>query len=557
MREALPKGTEPMNNETLGTPVLTPEDIDCFVMQGYVVVKNAVPPEQIAAAVAFLEGGDYAGDVGAANFRAPSGSDVEACLNATVFGALRELFGPEYPFEENRGASDMPRVYQQGREWKSQPAHVDDDYPTLMPANWAIGMFLFLTKARSQGGAFQLASGSPFRYREAARDNPETLSAIAANPALSDPISEYLAEPGDLLLFHHLMGHAGSDNVSDPATRHALLARFHPHRRIVPGAKPFAAMSPIEKVNSARYLRERENQTDATNALPDLSRTAEINETLTQGFAAPDSIIAHMPFLSNGVPHYLFVSADAATSVLYAPALPMTHSKGGVALHTSHEISYLHRIEREMEFSLIVDEFNGPKLWTGDPTKRTLLNLHFEIITFASAHYCSDFGSKIARGNILCYGTLDAPNRILGAWGRSWDEAIANRQDALIAETEPGSVVADAFVRPVLGEGRFALIADVRDTTSGEIQVCFAQSSDAAHFPDALSPIAAPAALTFRQIRVLARARNYWLVTYLADVEGKARIFMGFIDWEKTPATLEPIRDRNGLSDAYHIVGWL
>lgn len=45
---------------------------------------------------------------------------------------------------------------------------------------------------------------------------------------------QVLADPGDAVLFHHLMGHSGSHNVASPHTRHALLNRYHPSTRLVP-----------------------------------------------------------------------------------------------------------------------------------------------------------------------------------------------------------------------------------------------------------------------------------------------------------------------------------
>jgi len=59
-------------------------------------------------------------------------------------------------------------------------------------------------------------------------------------------------------LFQHLMGHTGSDNVSNPVTRHALLNRWVPKGvRIAPGEKPFSQMATIEKANSVRYLEHK------------------------------------------------------------------------------------------------------------------------------------------------------------------------------------------------------------------------------------------------------------------------------------------------------------
>ena len=91
--------------------VLTPEDHESFLTDGYLLVRNVVSPEAIEKAVAFLESGNPEGDVGGANYK-PLKSDVVAdCVTDTVLKALEELLGDDYPIKRNRGAVDMPRPY--------------------------------------------------------------------------------------------------------------------------------------------------------------------------------------------------------------------------------------------------------------------------------------------------------------------------------------------------------------------------------------------------------------------------------------------------------------
>jgi len=81
-----------------------------------------------------------------------------------------------------------------------------------------------------------------------------SIKEVAAALQYSGPFKEFLAEPGDVLFFQHLMGHTGSENIADSITRHALLARWRPLKRIVPSTKAFEQMSTVEKANSARYI---------------------------------------------------------------------------------------------------------------------------------------------------------------------------------------------------------------------------------------------------------------------------------------------------------------
>ena len=128
----------------------------------------------------------------------------------------------------------MARPHQPDINWGAPTAHVDDSYPTLMPNGWAIGTFIFLTKVRSHGGAFIYYSGSPLRYRQGMAQSYHSIKEVAAASQYSGPFKEFLAEPGDVLFFHHLMGHTGSDNISDATTRHALLTRWRANSVVAP-----------------------------------------------------------------------------------------------------------------------------------------------------------------------------------------------------------------------------------------------------------------------------------------------------------------------------------
>src|SRR5262249_43933019 len=128
---------------------------------------------------------------------------------------------------------------------------------TIMPGSWAVGLFVFLTRVPSHGGAFILFPGSYRNYRRLFSVSPEVIKSQVSPIENSGPYMEFLAEPGDAVIFHHAMGHTGSTNITNPQTRLALLTRYYPRPRICPGNKPLEAMSTIEKANSLRYFRER------------------------------------------------------------------------------------------------------------------------------------------------------------------------------------------------------------------------------------------------------------------------------------------------------------
>ena len=179
--------------------ILSPEDHEHFLTQGYVGVRNAVAPEVIARAVAALEGED----------EDPDFDPAAACTTDVLHRTIGELFGPEYGFEKKYAGQDMMRPLQTDVVWAMMAAHVDDAYPTLMPNEWALGTFIFLTPVRSRGGAFVYFAGSPLRYRQGMAASCHAIKEIAQSAEYYGAGAEFLAAPGDVLFFHHLMGHTG------------------------------------------------------------------------------------------------------------------------------------------------------------------------------------------------------------------------------------------------------------------------------------------------------------------------------------------------------------
>lgn len=191
----------PLNSKK---PVLRPEDHEHFLEHGFVVVKNSIPPEIIAAAVKALERKSFEGTPGMVGYKPVQGSEVEACTTDKIHQAIAELLGTEYPFEPRRGGSDMPRLHQPDAEWHTPTAHVDDDYPIFMPDGWALGLFIFLTPVKTRGGAFIYFPGSYLRYQRLMSKTSQALKGYTAKVKYSGKFYEFLAEPGDALLFHHL-----------------------------------------------------------------------------------------------------------------------------------------------------------------------------------------------------------------------------------------------------------------------------------------------------------------------------------------------------------------
>ena len=239
--------------EAVGSPVLTPDDHDHFLRTGFIHLKAVIPPESVAAALETLQQPRPDCTRLHAAVRELLGVSYSLELNPTSGGydMSRPLLSPEVEPEKYATAlagSNSATVVTHGR------AHCDDAYGTLMAQGWALGSFIFLTPVESRGGAFIVYPGSYLRYREAmGHVGPGGYKGIA--PEYSGDLHEVLAEPGDAVIFHHLMGHSGSENVSSQHTRHALLNRYHPSTRLAPPPHlPTAAMSTLERANSARCV---------------------------------------------------------------------------------------------------------------------------------------------------------------------------------------------------------------------------------------------------------------------------------------------------------------
>ena len=531
-------------------PILTPEDHAHFLEQGYVVLKRAVPPDVVAAAVAFLEGGDHQGTPGAADYRAARGQSVEACMTDTIQDALAELFGPANPHARARHGDDMPRPFRPQGEWPAPRAHVDDDYPTFMPAGWAVGVFVFLTPVRPQGGAFVVFPGSPRRYQQALSATPSAITSLARDPALAGDWQEFLAEPGDALLFHHLLGHSGSDNVRDPRTRHALLSRWHPQGRLVPGDKPFGAMSTVEKASSVRFLRDTFGATFQFPAPPPGDAAA-----LRGGFAPGDGLAAHDLLHFGGRTHLFFVDGGQPAAVQRAWTRDLADWQPAQALPPFPEaIHSLSLFARGADVLLLASGAGGTHLrlshdletWEDLPTAPDS--------RAASGHFNTPFGSKVAHGQVLFSVPADAPGQIRCRWSRTWAETAASENPVPVAAAPPGGAFAGLTVAPTFGEQRFALVADVRQADSEETRPFYAVSGDSARYDGPLRPLPFDAPSAPQGLRVYARARDYWLVTYRRPEAGQGRLFWGAVDWQAAPR-LEEIRTADALRGALAAVG--
>jgi len=532
--------------------VLSEQDHQHYLEHGYVVVRNVVDPATIDEVVQALQGSAHSGTVGMPDFQWKHQAAVERCSTPRFNAAIAELLG-----EENvptRWPGDcMPRVQEPDAQWNEPKAHVDDDYPTAMPGGWVVGTFLFLTEVKLQGGGYYYFAGSPRRYRELLGRTPRSLKFRASEPELSGEGRELLAQPGDLLLFHHNFGHSGTTNVSDPVTRQALLARHSPAQRLRPGKKPFESMTTAEKSNSARFLRERWG--DDVVVL-EVGHTAEANETLRHGFGCGAPLATFVTIVHEASVHLLAVTGDRPTEIRQFSSANWVewHEQAALRL-VDFPITHLQWHQHGKQLHLLVSGDRGTSLFTGDDLINWAELGTRPEVGLVVGQYCSTFGSRLASGQFLLETTTGQPGAVQCRWGKSWEAVLSGEVagSAPVLALTDGSRIVDLEAQPVLGEQSFALVLDTVEPGASHSTPQFIRANDAANFNTPAQPLRFDCPGVPRSIRVCLRAREYWLVAF--SLRGSDSIFWGEIDWAEQEPTLRHLDDTAKLEAAFAMTG--
>ena len=531
-----------------GGTVLSAADHEHFLDHGYVVVPGAVSPETIAAVLPALEED---------NGRSRDLPEIRACASERLIAAVSELFGRGNEPVRKTSGRDMVRPYEPEAEWSGAAAHVDDAYPTLMPNGWAIGCFLFLTRVRSGGGAFIFFPGSPWRNRGLMEENWQAAKDAVALPENSGEPREFLARPGDALLFHHLMGHCGSPNVSDPeVTRHAILTRWRPRRRIVPGMKPFARMTTIEKANSARCSARRRQRPEPAPTPADTRTCTLLAEGLPGlGRVAGCALLHH----GDGVHLFCAEEQEAGLRHLFSRDLVRWERRPleGVAAAGVRSLQ-VHQYGLDVVLAVASPGRRVTLYSSRDCTawKETAVVEGCETATPWFTYF--KYASKVAKDHTLFTVPAGRPGEILCSWGERWEEAAAWETRSLAARAPEGRRIVDVTVAAQYSETECAFVADLRGPgTEGTLPHC-ALTRDTAAEGVTLRPLPFSGAAPPRSLRVLNRAQSYWLVSFLEGAPGgEDRLFWGAIDWSLPDPALVRLDSPDALDEARAIVGML
>jgi len=584
--------------------VLKREDHLHFLEHGYVVLRGLVPPDVVARASRELKEWDES-EAGllvsagagleeprppnAVGCRAVDSEATQACVTEEVRGAVIELLGGSgTPSLVRGGLLDMRRSFQPDAEWSVLGLHVDSDYPTAMPNGWVLGMSIFLTEVRAQGGAFIACPGSHLRYRALMGQTSGSLKGSTAMPEHAGAWRELITGPGDVLLYHHLLGHSGSLNVIDPHTRHTLQGWWNSERRIAPGLTPFREMSTVEKSNSARYLHRH---FDIEPPLPRCAFSSRISRVLKSG----DTPTATMPPMQKAgargmevtdggrlLAHAVIHNEGLIQRFFVEPSRPSVVCRSSSHNLVDWNVTDLLRFEGERVHSLSCFQWGLDVILVvcvdGRLEVRSSRDLgqEWELrhtlpdAAGGAAFYNSVNSSRTARGDVLFSIPAWDESRVVYHHGKGWHDLSA--QAAIAFRGAPGQRLHDISVQPVLAEGRFALIADVSEIDGASDQIddgadsigltsevitrpAFVISDDSVRYPDPLRMLDFTAPTAPRQIRVFARAEQYWLVSYCRTHTDGDRLFWGSIDWQEPTPTLREINDNQALKEALFITG--
>jgi len=523
--------------------ILSPADHESFIERGYALIRGVVPPALVDAAVKALDAPPPPG-APKKRFDIP---EVAACLTPEVLRAVEELAGLGRPCQTQRRFRDMARVHEPQTQPSVPVSHTDNAHPVIMPDGFAIGAFIFLTKGTPGSGCFVVFPGSHKNYRRRLAFDADSLR-LLDNVTHEDGTSEeVLVEPGDLLLFHHLLGHSGSVNRTSPRTRHAILGWLHPEARVAPGDTPFAEMSTLEKANSTRWFESRGGA-----AYPRVA-SAAAERALREGAPFSRGLVTHALLRFGGGVRCFYADAASPGVLRAAASADLADWRASQVRDFGRPLSTLH-LHRQADEILLFAGFSGGgvevlrsvdlKAWT------KLFSLDGRRFAFAHETFVSP-ENRDAGYDMIFSADEAAPATLLRRRGAGWASGGSWKTD--VPAGGGGAELVDAEAWPVLGDRLFALALDARARGAKETRIALVRSQSGESYEGKPEPLAAPAGA--RALRVCDRAREYWLAGYLAPGDGGDRLFWGSVDWQKNAPALKPIADAHALDAALAVVG--
>ena len=224
----------------LGSPdaALTAEDLDYWDRHGYVVLHDAVSPDQCRAAARAIYDFLHVDPADSSTWYSnPSGHSIwVALLRHPAFRANRESARIHAAFAQLCGRRDLWVSTDQGGfnpperpGWAFPGPHLHWDVSLAQPVPLGVQGILYLTDTAADQGAFQCVPGFQRRLASWLAELPP-----GANPRDTRYMNELPAVPiagraGDLIIWHHALPHGSSPNRST-RPRVAQYVRMLPSR---------------------------------------------------------------------------------------------------------------------------------------------------------------------------------------------------------------------------------------------------------------------------------------------------------------------------------------
>lgn len=539
--------------------VLAPADHEYFIEHGYVVVHDVIPPELIARTVAMLESATYEGRPGDSNYKPVRDELLAECVTERLRRAVQEIGGdvPVTPFGEL--PMDRPRQHQPDQEWHHEGSHVDAADPCVHPDLFALGVFLALTKMPPHGGAFMVAPSSPRSFRKLGSRRGYESIWTAALDQLSGRMVEFLAEPGDAIIWQHLMGHAASVNTSNPQTRHVLDLRFGAELPADQGEKPFEEMSTLERANSLRYLASRFGNGFV---LPDVSDDASTASALRAGFGAASPIIAQVAFRWEGATYIAHVIASEPDTVTLARTTDWINWEPVVTIASPvGAVRSLHFDARYGATLTVAGESSSAILNTEDIDSWRQVTKVQGLRLLRQRYVIQKNCAKGARGQVCFYIDPARANQV--RWRSATKDENSDQginlfagvgcwpSDGVACALPGDAIIEDALITATRDTSRFALVADVAGSPVFEVSDLIDE------FTGDVAPLRYDADTTPRQMRIYERARDVWLVTYLRRQADDVRVHWGVIDWTAEHPGVREVTTGSALRQGLGRVGLL
>ena len=212
-------GTPDPAEMQLGEPVLTPEDLAFWQQNGYVVLHDAVPPENCAAAAQAIY--DFLGmdpEDPRTWYGGPQGHSIWIpLLHHPAFWANRNSPRIHSAFAQLWGRGDLWVSVDQGGmnppetpNWRFPGPHLHWDASLEPPMPFGVQGILYLTDTEAAQGAFTCVPGFHLKIDDwlaslnGADPRQQDLQALGPVPIAG--------KAGDLIIWHHALPHGSSPN---------------------------------------------------------------------------------------------------------------------------------------------------------------------------------------------------------------------------------------------------------------------------------------------------------------------------------------------------------